>query len=33
VQATDEGGKRSVMVTAGTAPEGVEGSVTVIEKK
>ena len=33
VQASDDGEKRSVMITAGTSGEGTEGSVTTIEKK
>lgn len=33
LQATTEGEKRSVMITAGTSPEGTQGSVTTVEKK
>lgn len=33
LQAANDGDKRSVMITAGTSPEGTQGSVTTVEKK
>jgi hypothetical protein len=33
VQATDQGEKRTVMITANTSSDGTEGSITTIEKK